>query len=220
LADGACIGHVVVPRWQHPTRGLVRAAEFSQLAEDTALSLRIGQWVLVEACRWAAAQGDAEPPVAVHLSMRQFKHPTLVESVKRALAETGLPARRLALELSEATLMPEPEAALVLLRKLDALGVAVIVSGFGASASSLPMLKRFPVRKLKLDAAIVEQIPASTEQTAVAGAVVALGHALGLRVVADGVASEAQREALRAAGCDEIEGPLAGAAVAIETTVS
>jgi diguanylate cyclase (GGDEF)-like protein/PAS domain S-box-containing protein len=219
-AGGACIGYTVAPRWQHPARGPVQAAEFAQLAEDTALSLRIGQWVLVEACRWAVAQGDAAPPVAVHLSLRQFKHPTLLDSVKRVLAETGLPARRLALELSEATLMPEPEAALVLLRKLDALGVAVVISGFGASASSLPMLRRFPVRKLKLDAAIVAQIPASAEQTAVAGAVVALGHAFGLRVVADGVESEGQRDALRAAGCDEFEGPAAGAAVAIEATVA
>jgi len=219
LASGACVGYLVGPRWQHPTRGLLQTGQFAQLAEDTALAPRIGEWVLMEACRWAAAQGEDGLPVAVHVSGRHFKQPTLLESVKRALAETGLPAQRLALELNEATLMPEPEPALVLLRKLDALGVPIAISGFGAGATSLAALKRFPARKLKLDAGIVAQIPASAEQSAVASAAIALGHALDLRVVGDGVESEAQRESLAALGCDEIEGPLVGEAIAIEASV-
>jgi len=216
LAGGACVGHRVAPHWQHPTRGLMQAAEFAQLAEDTALAPRIGQWILLEACRWAAAQDEGAPPVTVRVSARLFKQPTLLETVKRALAESGLSPRRLELELSEATLMPEPEAALVILRKLEALGVAIAIGGFGTGASSLPMLKRYPLRKLRLDAGIVAQLPTSAEQAAVAAAATALGHALGLRVVADGVETEAQREALRGAGCDEIEGPLAGLPVAID----
>ena len=137
-------------------------------------------------------------------------------SVKGALAESGLPSDRLELELSETSLMPDPEAVLVTLRKLEALGAAVSIGGFGAGASSLPMLKRYPVRRLSLDANVVAQVAASTEQAAVAAAAVALGHALGLRVVAVQVASEAQRDALRAAGCDEISGPLAGETIDIE----
>jgi len=220
LATGACVGYLVGPRWQHPTRGLLQFTQFAQLAEDTALAPRIGEWVLVEACRWAVAQGEDSPPVAVHISARHFKQPTLLEAVKRALAESGLPAQRLALELNEATLMPEPEPALVLLRKLDALGARIAICGFGSAASSLSALRRFPARKLKLDAGIIAQVPASAEQSAVAGAAIALGHALGLRVVGDGVESEAQRAALAAAGCDEIEGPLAGEAIAIEASVA
>jgi diguanylate cyclase (GGDEF)-like protein/PAS domain S-box-containing protein len=220
LATGACVGYLVGPRWQHPTRGLLQSGQFAQLAEDTALAPRIGEWVLVEACRWAAAQGEGGPPVAVHVSARHFKQPTLLESVKRALADSGLPAQRLALELNEATLMPEPEPALVLLRKFDALSVRITICGFGAGTTSLAALKRFPARKVKLDAGIVAQLPASAEQSAVAGAAIALGHALGLRVIGDGIESEAQREALAAAGCDEIEGPLAGDAIAIEASVA
>ncbi|KPK09015.1 MAG: hypothetical protein AMJ64_01685 [Betaproteobacteria bacterium SG8_39] len=216
LAGGRCVGHRVAPRWQHPVRGLVQAAEFTQLVEDTALAPRIGQWILLEACRWSAAQGDDGLRVTVHLPARQFRQPALLEGVKRALSKSGLPAQRLELELSESTLMPEPEAALAILRKLDALGVTIAIGGFGAGASSLPMLKRYPVRKLRLDAGIVAQIPAGAEQGVVAAAAAALGHALGLRLVAEGVESEAQREALRAAGCDEIEGPLAGEAIAVE----
>jgi len=216
LAGGSCVGHRVAPRWQHPTRGPLQSSEFAQLADDTALARRIGQWILLEACRWAAAQADAVLPVMVHLSARQFKQPTLLESVKQALAESGLPAQRLELELSEATLMPDPEAALVTLRKLEALGASIAIGSFGAGASSLPMLKRYPVRRLGIDADIVARLPASAEQSAVAAAAVALGHALGLRVAAEGVESEAQREALRAAGCDEIGGPLAGAAIDVE----
>jgi EAL domain-containing protein (putative c-di-GMP-specific phosphodiesterase class I) len=121
--------------------------------------------------------------------------------------------------LNEATLMHEPEATLVLLRRLDALGALVAIGNFGAGMSNLSILKRVPARALKLDPGIVAQIPASAEQSAVAGAAVALGHALGLRVVGDGVESEAQRDALRAVGCDEIEGPFAGAPIAIEASV-
>jgi diguanylate cyclase (GGDEF)-like protein/PAS domain S-box-containing protein len=219
LASGACVGYLVGPRWQHPTRGLLQFAQFTQLAEDTALASRIGDWVLAEACRWAAAHGEDGPPVAVHLSARHCKQPALLDAIKRALAESALPARRLVLELNEATLMHEPEATLVLLRRLDALGALVAIGNFGAGMSNLSILKRVPARALKLDPGIVAQIPASAEQSAVAGAAVALGHALGLRVVGDGVESEAQRDALRAVGCDEIEGPFAGAPIAIEASV-
>jgi len=216
LAGGGLVGHRVAPRWQHPARGLLQASEFAQLAEDTALAPRIGEWVLREACRWAVAQDDGEQPVTVHLSTRQLKQPNVLDTVKHALAESGLPPRRLELELSEATLMLEPEAALGALRKLAALGVAIAIGGFGAGASNLALLKRCPVRKLAIDPGIVAQIPTSAEQSAVAAATAALGHALGLRVAADGVERDAQRDALRAAGCDEIGGPLAGAAVVVE----
>ncbi len=216
LAGGSCVGHRIEPLWQHSSRGLLQAREFTQLAEDTALAPRIGQWILLEACRWAAARGDDTLPVTVHLSARQFKQPTLIESIKRALTESGLPAGRLELELSETTLMPEPEAALVTLRKLEALGAGLAIGGFGAGSSSLPMLKRYPLRRLSLDAGVVEQVTASAEQAAIAAAAIALGHALGLRILAVQVGSETQREALRAAGCDEIGGPLAGESIAIE----
>ena len=216
LASGALAAHAIGPRWQHPSRGLVQAAEFAQLAEDAALVLRIGEWVLADACRWAVAQGADGPPIAIRVSARQFQHPNLVQTVARALYETGLPPARLELELSEATVMQQPDVALSALRKLDALGVAIAIDGFGAGASNLEMLKRYPLRKLKIDAGIVAELPANAEQGAVVGAIIALGHALELRVAAAGVETEAQGNALRAAGCDEIEGALAGPLVPIE----
>jgi diguanylate cyclase (GGDEF)-like protein/PAS domain S-box-containing protein len=220
LAAGAQMGYAIALRWQHPSRGLLQAAEFSQLAEDTALILRIGQWMLVEACRWAVAQGGGDLSVAIHVSARQFQHPGFVGTIQRALGDSGLPAPRLELGLSEASVMQQPDVALGVLRKLDALGIALAIDGFGSGASNLATLKRYPLRKLKIDADIIAALPANTEQGAVAGAIIALGHALGLRVTATGVETDAQSEALRTAGCDEIESALAGAPIEIEAAVA
>ena len=208
-ADGARpASHEALVRWQHPERGLVLPGEFIQLAEDTGLILRIGEWVLREACRWAQRAGGV--PVAVNLSPRQFNDPKLAETVARALAESGLAPHLLELEITESTAMQHTDATLATLEKLKRLGVSISIDDFGTGYSSLAYLRRFPVDKLKIDRSFVAVAPADKEQAAIISAIVALAHALQIEVVAEGVETEAQREFLARCGCDYLQGYLIG----------
>jgi len=208
-ADGARpASHEALVRWQHPERGLVLPGEFIQLAEDTGLILRIGEWVLREACGWAQRAGGV--PVAVNLSPRQFNDPKLAETVARALAESGLAPHLLELEITESTAMQHTDATLATLEKLKRLGVSISIDDFGTGYSSLAYLRRFPVDKLKIDRSFVAVAPADKEQAAIISAIVALAHALQIEVVAEGVETEAQREFLARCGCDYLQGYLIG----------
>ena len=208
-ADGARpASHEALVRWQHPERGLVLPGEFIQLAEDTGLILRIGEWVLREACRWAQRAGGV--PVAVNLSPRQFNDPRLAESVAQALAQSGLAPHLLELEITESTAMQHTDATLATLEKLKRLGVSISIDDFGTGYSSLAYLRRFPVDKLKIDRSFVAVAPADKEQAAIISAIVALAHALQIEVVAEGVETEAQREFLARCGCDYLQGYLIG----------
>jgi diguanylate cyclase (GGDEF)-like protein/PAS domain S-box-containing protein len=211
-AGGKLAGHEALLRWQHPERGLVLPAEFIQLAEETGLILRIGEWVLREACRWAkrAGGGKRGTPVAVNLSPRQFNDPKLAEHVAQALRASGLPPRLLELEITEATAMQHTDATLGTLERLKRLGVSIAIDDFGTGYSSLAYLKRFPVDKLKIDRVFVAETPADQEQVAIVSAIVALAHALDIRTVAEGVETQAQREFLARCGCDFIQGHLVG----------
>ncbi len=206
LATGVPIGFEALVRWQHPRRGLVAPAEFIPLAEETGLIVPLGRWVLAEACGQLAAWRPLLPPgldltVGVNLSSRQFALPDLADQVANALADSGLPARYLRLELTESTLMEQPVAASATLTHLRALGVQVQVDDFGIGYSSLSYLQRFPLDALKIDRSFIGSLGEASEATAIVRAVVSLAQALGLQVVAEGVETAAQRADLRTLNC-------------------
>ncbi|MEA3193149.1 MAG: hypothetical protein QOD26_1482 [Betaproteobacteria bacterium] len=213
FVDGAdrVAGHEALLRWQHPERGLVGPGEFIQLAEETGLILRMGEWALREACRWATFIGaERGLQVAVNLSPRQFNDPNLPRIVAAALKESGLPPRQLELEITESLAMRETDATLATLKKLKELGVSIAIDDFGTGYSSLAYLKRFPVDKLKIDRSFVAELPGDREQCAIVSAIVALAHALNVRVVAEGVETTPQRDFLVRCGCDFVQGFLTG----------
>jgi len=203
------VGHEALVRWQHPERGLVLPGDFIQLAEETGLILRMGEWVLREACRWATFIGG-EQQIAVNLSPRQFNDPNLPRIIDAALKESGLPPRLLELEITESLAMRETDTTLATLQKLKQLGVSIAIDDFGTGYSSLAYLKRFPVDKLKIDRSFVIELPGDREQCAIVSAIVALAHALNVRVIAEGVEKKAQRDFLARCGCDLIQGNLVG----------
>ena len=211
LKTGKVASHEALVRWQHPIRGLVPPAEFIQVAEDTGLILKIGEWMLLEACRWATFIGvERNLPVAVNLSARQFNDPRLVSIVAAALKDTGLPAHLLTLEITESTAMRETDATLSTLKKLKELGVAVALDDFGTGYSSFSYLKRFPVNTLKIDRSFVSEIERDGDQRAIVAAIIALGQVLGLKVIAEGVETEGQKKFLHGFGCDHVQGYLTG----------
>jgi len=215
-ASGAVAAHEALLRWQHPTRGFIEPAEFVHLAEDTGLIQRLGEWLLAEACRWGNFIGaERGLPVSVNLSARQFHEPKLAEMVARVLKESGLPPQLLEFEVAEPTVMHNTDVALAVLRKLRELGVSVAIDGFGAAYSSLVGLHQLPVGKLKIDRSLVAQV--HKEGRPIIAGIVGLAHALGLKVTAVGVESEAQREALKACGCDYLQGYFTGRPVDAET---
>jgi diguanylate cyclase (GGDEF)-like protein len=211
LKGGAVVAHEALVRWQHPARGVVPPAEFMQLAEDTGLIVGIGEWVLREACRFAAFIGaEHGVQVAVNLSSRQFNDPRLIELVRRVLADSGLPARLLMLEVAETTAMHQTDVAASTLHKLKELGVSLAIDDFGTGYSSLASLRRYPVDRLKIDRSFIADLPADENAKALTGGIVGLAHALGMKVIAEGVETEAQREFLAALGCDFAQGHLTG----------
>jgi diguanylate cyclase (GGDEF)-like protein/PAS domain S-box-containing protein len=211
-ATGRVAGHEALVRWQHPERGLVMPGEFVALAEETGLILGIGEWVLREACRWATFIGAAqrELQVAVNLSPRQFNDPKLAQMVAKALKETGLPPRLLELEVTETLAMQHSDLTLSTLKRLKQLGVSIAIDDFGTGYSSLAYLKRFPVDKVKIDRTFVAEAPIDRDQAAIVSAIVALAHALQIKVIGEGVESEQQRDFLRRTGCDYMQGFLIG----------
>lgn len=209
LADGRLIGFEALVRWAHPERGLVPPGEFIPIAEDTGMIGAIDLWVLERACRQMVTwntQGHAPLTVAVNISSRLFTHGALDQRVAQVLRETGLPAQQLELEVTESAVMEDPAAALTLLERLRDLGVRLAIDDFGTGYSSLARLKRLPVNKLKLDQSFVRGLPNDPDDAAIAGAVIALGHSLGLTVLAEGIETTAQVDFLRSLGCDAGQG--------------
>lgn len=211
LASGRTQMHEALLRWNHPSRGVLESAEFIQLAEGSGLMLKIGEQTLREACVWASRfPEDRRLPVAVNLSVRQLNDPRLVELVASALADSGLPANMLELELAESTIMQQTDTTLAVLEKLRKLGVSLAIDDFGTGYSSLAYLIRFPVDKLKIDKSFLTDVPRSRDHNVIATAIIGLAHALGLRVVAEGVETDAQKAFLIEAGCDLIQGNISG----------
>jgi diguanylate cyclase (GGDEF)-like protein len=206
-ASGRVAAHEALVRWQHPERGLVHPGDFIHLAEETGLILKLGEWVLRGACARAAGAGV---PIAVNLSARQFNDPQLARLVGRALKASGLAPKLLELEITESTAMQQTDVTLRTLKKLKQLGVSIAIDDFGTGYSSLSYLRRFPVDKVKIDRSFVAEVPGNRDQSALVSAIVALAHALQIKVVAEGVETEAQRDFLRSCGCDYIQGYLVG----------
>jgi EAL domain-containing protein (putative c-di-GMP-specific phosphodiesterase class I) len=167
--------------------------------------------VLAEACRWGTFIGTEHGvQVAVNLSAREFHDPRLIERVRRALADSGLPPGLLALEVSEATVMHQPDVSASTLKKLRGAGVSLTIDDFGTGPCSLPALCQLPVDRLKIDRTVVAGAPASQEAASLLGGIVGLARAVGLAVVAEGVETEAQRKLLATLGCDAVQGFLVG----------
>ena len=192
-------------RWQHPARGAVAPLDFIPLAEDTGLIVPIGEWVIREACRLAMGWPGAQR-VAVNVSAVQFRSPGLTTIVLQALAETGLPANRLELEITESLFIDNPETTLTALHSLRAIGVRVALDDFGTGYSSLSYLRRFPFDKIKIDRSFIIDLLESDGAGAIIRSITMLADALGMETTAEGVESADQLEALREQGCTQIQG--------------
>lgn len=197
-------------RWSNPVLGQVPPAQFIVLAEETGLIKSIGLWVLQEACRqWMQFQQQGlfdGLELSVNLSVAQLSDSDLVAQLQEVLALTGMPARQLELELTESHLMDNPANAQLQLNALKALGVQVAIDDFGTGYSSLAYLKRFEIDKLKVDQSFVQGMLDDAADAAIVHAVIALGHTLGLTVVAEGVENLPTAQTLTALGCDELQG--------------
>jgi diguanylate cyclase (GGDEF)-like protein/PAS domain S-box-containing protein len=205
VTTGAAVSFEALMRWRHPVHGLISPSEFIPVAEDTGLIVPLGTWALKEACREAVYWAD-HLLVGVNVSAVQFCG-GLEEAVISALAESGLPAGRLKLEVTESLLVQNPEQAVAALHRLRALGVRIALDDFGTGYSSLSYLRRFPFDKLKIDRAFVRDI-ADPDTAAIVRAVVDIGKRLSMGVVAEGVETAEQLELVRREGCTEVQGYL------------
>jgi len=211
--NGQPVGAEALLRWQHPQLGLLLPDKFIDLAEKTGLIIAIGDWVLNEACRqmreWYI-QGYTDWRIAVNLSALQFCHAGLVSSVAGALKRHHLPANSLTLEITETTAMSDADASMTVLRQLSEMGVDLSIDDFGTGYSSLMYLKRLPANELKIDRGFVRDLEHDSDDAAIVSAIVALGQALGLRIVAEGVETDVQQNFLTRLGCDSLQGYFLG----------
>ncbi|MDN2705478.1 EAL domain-containing protein [Janthinobacterium sp. SUN100] len=220
LASGTVVGMEALLRWTHPQLGRIPPASFIGLAEEMGLITPIGDWVLRTACAQARAwqlAGHGPLRLAVNLSARQFKQKNLLHAVAQALADTGLDAAHLELELTESMVMHDVEQATVIMAKLKGLGVQLSIDDFGTGYSSLAYLRHFPIDVLKIDKTFVSDITHSDDDAAIVRAIISLAHSLRLKVIAEGVETAQQLDFLRQHGCDQMQGylfsrPLAAAA--------
>ncbi|MBE0550456.1 MAG: bifunctional diguanylate cyclase/phosphodiesterase, partial [Rubrivivax sp.] len=210
------IGYEALARWPHPTRGMVPPVEFIPVAEEFGDIEALGRWVLQRACQEAVAW-PASVSVAVNLSPAQFRRQgAIVDEVRSALASSGLSPRRLELEITESLLMSDTEEVLVTLHSLHALGVRIAMDDFGTGYSSLAYLWRFPFDKLKIDRAFTQGLGGDGKVDVIVRSIVTLAHTLSIRVNAEGVETDVQRQALCRHGCDELQGYLLGRPMPVE----
>ncbi len=209
LRTGVIFAVEALVRWHHPQLGLVAPARFIPMAEESGLIVPLGDWVLREACRQNKAWQDAgmEPiTVSVNVSARQFREKSWVDRVAKILKETGLPPEYLELELTESLLMHDVTQAIDTMRQLQAIGVHFSIDDFGTGYSSLSALKSFPVARLKIDQSFVRNLPHDANDRSIATAVISLGQKLNMKVIAEGVETDAQMAFLTEHDCDEIQG--------------
>ena len=205
---GDLAGVEALLRWHHPKRGMVSPAEFIPVAERFGLIGELGLWVLDEACRHLRMWHDAglDIPVAVNLSVHQLRQPDLEQRVREALHKHRVPARMLIMEITESVAMEDIEASLRVFDMLDQIGVRLSIDDFGTGYSSLSYLRKLPARQLKIDRSFVQDLESQDDAQAIVRAVIKLAHALGLKVVAEGVETEAQQDMLQRMGCDQLQG--------------
>ena len=207
LESGTILGFEALVRWQHPGRGAVGPATFIPLAEESGFILKLGEWVLREACAEAARW---TPPLklSVNLSPVQFTQGDLAAQVEQILAETGLDPRRLELEVTEGLLIKDADKAIAILKRLKTLGVEIAMDDFGTGYSSLSYFRMFPFDKVKIDQSFIRDMIGNPQARAIIRSVIGLGRGLGMPVVAEGVETSEQLDALRAEGCDQVQGYL------------
>jgi diguanylate cyclase len=215
LVNGDIVGFEALLRWKHPTRGLVPPMVFIPLAEESGLIISIGEWVLRAACR-EAASWSRPLRVAVNLSPVQFKHGDLPALVHSILFETGLPAKRLELEITENVLMGDHARALAILRRLKALGVSIAMDDFGTGYSSLSYLQSFPFDKIKVDQTFISNLERNPQSATIVRAVIGLAQGLNIPVLAEGVETSEQLAFLSREACDTVQGYFIGRPLPIE----
>jgi diguanylate cyclase (GGDEF)-like protein len=209
LATGRVNSVEALVRWRHPDIGMIPPGEFIPLAEGNGLIVPIGYWVLMKACRqirtWQAA-GHENICVAVNLSALQFRQHDLLEQILQILKETGVCPHQLELEITESTIMDNIDAAASTMRALHCSGIRISIDDFGTGYSSLNHLKRFPINTVKIDRSFIRDITTDSDDAAIVGAIISMAHNMELKVIAEGVETEAQLEFLRQLHCDEIQG--------------
>ena len=207
--DGEVFGFEALVRWHHPKYGLVPPGTFIPLAEQNGMIAEIGEWALRQACREAASWPNPLQ-IGINLSPIQFRHGDLAGLVHLILLDTGLAPPRLELEITEGVLISDPPRALSILRRLKLLGVKIAMDDFGTGYASLSSLQSFPFDKIKIDRTFVSSVESNGNSAAIVRAVIGLGNALKIPVIAEGVETEGERAFLRREGCQEIQGYLIG----------
>lgn len=210
LASGRIVAVEALIRWNHKDKGMVSPNAFIPLAETTGLIVPIGEWVLREACTHAKAWHGMghDVKVSVNLSGRQFREESMIQTIQDILRETGLDPKLLELEITESVLMEHAEVTVARLYQLKDMGIYLSIDDFGTGYSSMTYLKRFPVGKLKIDQSFIRDIPEDSEDVAITAATIQMAHSLRLKVVAEGIETQAQADFLKERGCDLGQGYL------------
>lgn len=219
LSTGKIVGLEGLIRWRHPERGLLGPNEFIPLAEETGLIVPMGYWVIARACHDLARlqkMGTPSVHVAVNMSFRQFQDSRLLSTVKRLLERTGIDPHWLEFELTETAVMQQPEQVLMTMEGMTGLGVRFSLDDFGTGFSSFVHLHSLPINLLKIDRSFVKGIAERTADRQLVGAMIDMGHSLGLEVVAEGVEHREQLEVLRSLGCEQVQGYFISPALAFE----
>jgi diguanylate cyclase (GGDEF)-like protein/PAS domain S-box-containing protein len=219
LADEELIGYEALIRWQHPSLGLVMPDKFIAIAEESNIILALGEWVLFEACRKGKQLLDAGRSfnyIAINVSVPQLKKGDFLSSVKTALAQTGFPAHKLEIEITESFLMGNELEATRVLNHLHSMGIHIAIDDFGTGYSSLSYLKQLPIDKLKIDRSFIQHLPGSHKDRAIVQTVIALGQALGLEIIAEGVETQEQKDLLLSLGCFSAQGYLYSRPLALD----
>jgi EAL domain-containing protein (putative c-di-GMP-specific phosphodiesterase class I) len=209
LATGQVCGFEALVRWQHPELGMIPPNDFVPLAEQSGLIGALGEFVLRTACAQVRAWREMGLPplrVSVNLSAHQFRTDDLAETVARILRETPLSPRALDIEITESAMMRSKDVTVAVLQKLKGIGVTVSLDDFGTGYSSLSYLKGFPIDTVKIDRSFVRDLTTDPDDAAITAAIISMAKTLNLRVVAEGVETQAQLEFLREHGCDEMQG--------------